>query len=163
MTDRKPLRWSSPGNAWAIGALALSFAIPVLSVTEVYQPVALEAISVILADAWQWVLLVTVMIALASALSMPLALDNGSRMQALVMVEGVATIIVSACYVLLWISLVRQYGFAANPLTQVLVLGLGLTALGRVGQITWQSWRYRRALRSGYTTHTEAIAQPKET
>lgn len=163
MTERKALRWSSPSNAWAVGAQLISFCIPVLSVVEIYQPVALEAIAVPLADAWQWVLFINAAIALSAVALMHFAIGNGSRMQAVIRVEGIATAVVAACYMLLWVALVREYGFGANPLTQVLVAGLGLTATGRVAQIAWESWRYRRALKSGHTAHTEAIAQPKET
>lgn len=163
MTESKPVRWSSPANAWATGAQLIAFLIPVLSVLEVYQPVALEAVSVPLADAWQWLLFVTAGISLAASLAMQLVLGSGNRMRAVVRLEGVATAIVSLCFAALWAALVREYGFGANPLTQLLVSGLGLAAAGRVGQILWELRKYRRALRAGQTAHVEAIAQPKET
>lgn len=52
MTEPKPVRVTSPTNAWALAAQLIAFLVPVLSVAEIYQPVALEAISVPLADAW---------------------------------------------------------------------------------------------------------------
>ncbi|MGA6128843.1 MULTISPECIES: hypothetical protein [unclassified Microbacterium] len=163
MSDTKPVRWSSTTNAWATGAQIISLLIPVLSVVEIYQPVALEAIGIVVADAWQWVLLVAATISLAASLVMQFALGDGSRMRAVVRVEAVATGLVALCFLFLWHALVDEYGFAANPLTQLLVGGLGLAAAGRVGQIVWDLWKYRRALRFGRTTSVEAIAQPKDT
>jgi hypothetical protein len=163
MTETKPVRWSSPANAWAIGAQLIAFLIPVLSVLELYQPVALEAVSIPLADAWQWMLFLTAGISLGASLLMQVVLGAGSRMRAVLRLEGVATAIVSLCMGALWGALVHEYGIGANPLTQLLVGGLGLAAAGRVGQILWELRKYRRALRAGQVATVEAIAQPKET
>ncbi|QLD10880.1 hypothetical protein [Microbacterium oleivorans] len=163
MTESKPVRLTSPANAWALGAQLIALLIPVLSVVEIYQPIALEAISIPLADTWQWLLFVGASISLLASLLMRGALGSGNRMRAVLRLEGVATAIVSLCFGLLWAALVREYGFGANPLTQLLVGGLGLVALGRVGQILWDLWRYRRALNAGQTARVEAIAQPKGT
>lgn len=162
-TKAKPVRLTSPTNAWAIAAQVISLSIPVLSVVEIYQPVALEAISIPIADMWQWSLLVTAVISLAASLVMQFAIGDGARMRAVLHVEAIATGIVSLCFFALWAALVREYGLAANPLTQLLVGGLGLAALGRVGQILWELWKYRRALRAGVTASVEAIAQTKDT
>lgn len=163
MDEPKPVRLTSPDNAWAAGAMVISAGIPVLSVVEVYQPVALEAWSTLLADVWQWVLLVAAGIAITTLPLMKSADGHGSRMRAVQRVEAAATGIVALCYLLLWGALVHEYGFGANPLTQLMVGGLGLTAAIRVGQIIWGLVRYRRALRDGRTTNVEAIAQSKET
>lgn len=163
MSQPKAVRWSSPANAWAVGALLLSLAIPVLAVAEGYQPTALEEISKLLADTWQWVLLFAALIALLATLIMQFAIGDGARMQAVVAVEAIATVIVAGCDFLLWWALVKEYGWGTAPLTQLLVGGLGVTALGRVGQILWETYKYRRALRRGAIVHTEALAQPKDT
>ncbi|WP_438354103.1 hypothetical protein [Microbacterium sp. CJ88] len=163
MNDAQPLRWSSPANAWAVGAQLLSITIPIMAVAEGYQPVALEAIAAPLADIWQWVLLVFAVIALVASLTMQLALGDGSRMQAVVRVEAFATAIVSACYFTLLAALVHEYGWGQAPLTQLLIGGLGFIALLRVGQIIWESWRYRRARRTGSVVTSEALAKPKDT
>lgn len=143
--------------------MLISLGIPVLSVAEVYQPIALEAWSTLIADVWQWVLLVVAGVALSTLPLMKRAEGHGHRMRAVQRVEAFATGGVSACYLLLWGALVHEYGFGANPLTQLLVAGLGITAAVRVVQIVRGLGRYRRALRSGRTTHVEAIAQSKET
>lgn len=163
MDEPKAVRLTSPDNAWAAGAMLISLGIPVLSVVELYQPVALEAWGTLLADVWQWVLLVAAGIALSTLPLMKRAEGHGSRMRAVQRVEALATAVVSLAYLLLWAALVHEYGFGANPLTQLLVCGLGITAAVRVAQIVWGLARYRRALRSGRTTHVEAIAQSKET
>ncbi|WP_439593879.1 hypothetical protein [Microbacterium sp.] len=163
MGERKALRWATPANAWAVGLQLISLSIPVLSVFESYQPIALEEIARPLADAWQWVLLITAAIALAATLTMQLALGDGRRMQTTLRVEGLATFIVAICYLLLWVALMIEYGFGTAPLTQLLVAGLGFTAAGRVAQILWELWQYRRALIVGHVATTEAIAQHKET
>lgn len=163
MTETKVLRWTSSGNAWALGAQSISLLIPVLTVVGVYDPIALAAIGAWVAETWQWVLLVTAAVSISATLVMHLVAGDGTQMQAVARVEGIATAIVAVCYFALWAALVREYGFAANPLTQLLVGGLGLAALARVAQILWDSWRYRRALRRGLTARVEAIAQPKGT
>ncbi len=163
MTEPKPVRWSSPTNAWATSAQIISLAIPVLSVAEIYQPIALEAISRPLADVWQWSLLVTAALSLTASIVMQFAIGDGARMRAVVRLEGIATSVVALCLGALWGALVREYGFAANPLTQLLVGGLGLAAMARVVQICWDLRKYRRALRTGHVAQVEAIAQPKET
>lgn len=163
MDDRKPLEWTSPKNAWAVGAQLISLGIPALSVAEAYQPVAIEAISVPLANAWQWVLFLTAAIALAATMLMQLAAGHGRRMQTTLRVEGLATFVVALCYGLLYVALVLEYGWGNAPLTQLLVIGLGVTATGRVGQILWELHGYRKALAAGHTTRTEAIAQSRET
>ncbi len=161
--DARAVRWSSPTNAWAMSALMISFAIPVVSILEIYQPLALEAISVLVADIWQWLLLIAAGISLAASLIMSTALGDGARMRAVVRVEEVATSVVAACLGLLWAALVAEYGFSANPLTQLLVGGLGLAAVARVAQIEWDVWKYRRALKTGAIAHVEAAARPKGT
>lgn len=162
--DPKPVRWSSTANAWAIAAQVIAFLIPVLSIAEIYQPTALEAISVVVADVWQWLLLVTAIISLAASLGMtPFAVGNGTRMRGVLRIEAIGTGTIAICLGILWAALVREYGFAANPLTQLLVGGLGLAAAGRVGQIVWDLRKYRRALKAGHIATVEAIAQPKET
>lgn len=163
MIEHKPVRLASPDNAWAVGAMAISFLIPVMSVAEIYQPIALEAWSVTVADIWQWVLFLAAALALTMTFLMKPALGHGRRMQAVQRVEALATAVVALCYLLLWGALVHEYGFGANPLTQLLVGGLGITATGRVVQILWGLVKYRRALAAGHTTQVEAIAQPKET
>lgn len=163
MDEPKPLRLTSPDNAWAAGAMVISAGIPVLSVAELYQPVALEAWSPVLADVWQWVLLVASLLALSTLALMKLAEGHGNRMAAVQRVEAAATVVVSVCYLLLWDALVHEYGFGSNPLTQLLVGGLGVTAAIRAGQIIWGLVRFRKALRVGRTTNVEAIAQAKET
>lgn len=163
MDEPRPVRLTSPDNAWAAGAMVISAGIPFLSVAELYQPVALEAWSHVLADVWQWVLLVAALLALSTLVLMKAADGHGNRMQAVQRVEAVATGIVSLCYLLLWAALAKEYGFGANPLTQLLVGGLGVTAAIRVGQIVWGLARYRRALKIGRTTNVEAIAQAKGT
>lgn len=163
MTEPKPVRVTSPTNAWALAAQLIAFLIPVLSVAEIYQPVALEAISVPLADAWQWLLFVMAGLSLSASLLMLRDLGGGNRIRATLRLEGATTAIVAICFGVLWAALVREYGFGANPLTQLLVGGLGLAALARVAQIIYELWKIRRALRSGQTAHVEAIAQPKET
>lgn len=163
MDEPKPVRLTSPDNAWAAGAMVISAGIPVLSVAEVYQPVALEAWSLVLADVWQWVLLAAAVLALTTLPLMKRAEGHGRRMAAVQRVEALSTGIVAVCYLLLWGALVHEYGFGANPLTQLLVGGLGVTATIRVVQIIWGLARYRRALRVGRTTNVEAIAQAKET
>lgn len=163
MDEPKPVRLTSPDNAWAAGAMVISAGIPALSVAELYQPVALEALNPILADVWQWVLFVAALIALSTLVLMKVADGHGNRMRAVQRVEAAATGVVAICFLLLWGALVREYGFGANPLTQLLVGGLGVTATIRVGQIIWGLARYRRALRVGRTTNVEAIAQAKET
>lgn len=164
MTEQKPkpVRLSSTTNAWATGAQLISVMIPVLSVIEVYQPIALEAVSVLLADLWQWLLFIMATIAITASFGMQFAIGDGARMRAVLRVEAVATGTVAICFGALWAALVREYGFAANPLTQLLVGGLGLAAAARVGQIIWDLRKYRRALRTGHIAHVEAIAQPKE-
>lgn len=163
MTDRKPVRISSPDNAWAIGAMTISFLIPAASVLEIYQPLALEAWSVVIATTWQWVLLFAAVIALATTPFMRLAEGHGRRMQNVLRVEGLATAVVSICLIALWVALIVQYGFGANPLTQILVGGLGITAAFRVGQIVWGLVKTWRGIRAGHIARVEAIAQPKET
>lgn len=163
MTESKPVRVTSPTNAWALAAQLIALLIPVLSVAEIYQPVALEAISIPLADAWQWLLLGTAALSLAASLLMLRDLGGGERIRATLRLEGVTTAIVSLCFIVLWAALVREYGFGANPLTQLLVGGLGIAALARVAQIIYELGKIRSALRSGHTAHVEAIAQPKET
>lgn len=163
MMEPQPVRFTSPTNAWALAAQLIAFLIPVLAVLEIYQPVALEAISVPIADAWQWLLFCTAGIALAASLTMPRVAGSGNRMRAVARLEGVATAVVAFCLAALWGALVREYGIGANPLTQLLVGGLGLAAAGRVAQILWELRKYRRALRAGQTAHVEAIVQPKET
>lgn len=163
MDEPKPVRLTSPDNAWAAGAMVISTGIPVLSVAEIYQPLALEAWSTVLADAWQWVLLLAAIVALATLPLMKRAEGHGHRMRAVQRIEAVVTGVVSLCYMLLWAALVHEYGFGANPLTQLMVGGLGVTAAVRVAQIVRGLARYRRALRAGRTTHVEAIAQSKET
>ncbi|WP_295821532.1 hypothetical protein [uncultured Microbacterium sp.] len=163
MDEPKPVRLTSPDNAWAAGAMLISTGIPILSVAEVYQPVALEAWSHLLADVWQWVLLVAAVVAFSTLPLMKRAEGHGNRMRAVQRVEAVATAVVSLCYLLLWGALVHEYGFGSNPLTQLMVAGLGITAGVRVVQIVRGLGRYRRALRAGRTTHVEAIAQSKET
>lgn len=135
MDEPKPVRITSPDNAWAAGAMTISAGIPILSVAELYQPVALEAWSHVLADVWQWVLLIASLLALSTLPLMKVADGHGNRMRAVQRVEALATGIVAVCYLLLWDALVHEYGFGANPLTQLLVGGLGVTAAIRVGQI----------------------------
>jgi len=162
MGTTKPVRWTSPANAWAVGAQLIAFMIPVLAVAEAYQPIALEAISVPLADMWQWLLFVAAGVALAASVTMQLVTDRAALMQALVRLEGVATLILAVCMLGLWAALAKEYGFGANPLTQLLVFGLGVAAVARVAQIIVELWKYRRALRVGETATVEALAQPKE-
>lgn len=163
MTESEPVRWSSPANAWATVAQTIALFIPLLSVLEVYQPVALEAISVAVADIWQWLILITAVASIAASIAMRFAIGNGTRMRAVARFEQIATAGLSGCLGLLWWALVHEYGFAANPLTQLLVGGLAIAALARVAQIEWDLWKYRRALRGGQIAHVEALAQPKET
>ena len=163
MNEAKPVRWSSPANAWATGAQTIALVIPILSVTELYQPIALEAIGRLVADIWQWLLLAAAVASVTASVIMQFALGDGSRMRAVVRIEQIATSVVGACLGLLWVALVQEYGFAANPLTQLLVGGLGLAAVARVAQIEWDLWKYRRALEGGQVAHVEALAQPKET
>lgn len=159
----KPVRWTSPANAWATGAQLIAFVIPVLAVFEVYQPAALEAISVLVADIWQWVLFFAAGIAVATSVTTQLITGRGGAlMQALLRLEAAATLLLAVCMGALWGALVHEYGFAANPLTQLLVGGLGLAAAARVMQIIVELWRYRRALREGNTATVEALAQSKE-
>lgn len=163
MTESKPVRWASPANAWATGAQVISLGIPVMTVLGIYEPIALEKINAPAAAIWQWLLLIAAGISLAASLVMSFALGDGTRMRAVVRVEEVATSVVAACLGLLWLALVQEYGFAANPLTQLLVGGLGLAAAGRVAQIEWDVWKYQRALKTGDIAHVEAIAHPRET
>ena len=162
MTERKVLRWSSPANAWALGAQALSLLIAVNSILGIYDPVALREIAVGLAEVWQWTLFLASVAATGASLLMQFALGDGNRMQAVIRVEAWGTVLVAAGHLLLWGSLVGLYGFATHPLTQLMVGVLGVAALGRVAQIIWESQQYRRALAKGDTAHVEAIAQPKD-
>ena len=164
MGEHKPVRLTSPTNAWALGAQAISFLIPLLAVVGVYDPAALGEISPVLSDVWQWVLLLFAVIAATATLLLEYTLGNGRRMESVLSIEMVSTAIVSLCYLILFGALVDQYGFLANPLTQLIIGGLGLTALGRVAQILWDRWKYHRA-RSARPIHiarVEAIANPKE-
>lgn len=102
-------------------------------------------------------------LSLSASLLMLRDLGGGNRIRATLRLEGATTAIVAVCFGVLWAALVREYGFGANPLTQILVGGLGLAALARVAQIIYELWKIRRALRSGQTAHVEAIAQPKGT
>lgn len=161
--DAKPVSVTSPGNAWAIAMQALAFIVPFLSVTERYQPVALEAVSVPIADIWQWVLLVSAVIAVVASLAAQVfGKSKGALLAALVRVEGIATLVMSVCFAALWAALVREYGYGSNPLMQAMIGILSLAALARVGQIVWDLVKYRRALRGGQTAVVEALAQPKE-
>jgi hypothetical protein len=163
MEASKPVRVTSPANAWATGAQLLAFVVPALSVAEVYQPVALEAVSPILADVWQWILLVVAVIAIASSVGAQVITARGGELiTALLRLEAVATLLMALCFGSLWGALVREYGFGSNPLTQAMVGVLALAALGRVAQIVWELWKYHRALRAGKTATVEALAQPKE-
>lgn len=161
--DAKPVSVTSPGNAWAIAMQVFAFVVPFLSVTERYQPVALESVSPLLADLWQWVLLVSAVIAfLASLAAQMFGKSKGALLASLVRVEGVVTFVMSVCFAALWVALSREYGYGSNPLTQAAIAMLSLGALGRVGQIVWDLVKYRRALRGGQTAVVEALAQPKE-
>lgn len=161
--DAKPVSFTSPGNAWAIGMQSLGFVVPFLSVTERYQPTALERVSVPLADAWQWVLLVAAIVAIVSSLAAQIPRTrSGALLAALMRVESVSTSIMAVCLGGLWAALVNAYGYGEAPLTQAAVGILSLAALARVAQITWDLWKYRRALRGGQTATVEALAQPKE-
>lgn len=163
MDASKPVRFTSPANAWAIGAQLLAFVVPVLSVTEGYQPVALEAVSPILADVWQWLLLVVAVIAIAASIGVQVYTSRGGALiVAMSRLEAVATLLMAFCFGSLWWALVREYGWGANPLTQAMVGVLALAALARVAQIAWELWKYHRALRAGNTVPVEALAQPKE-
>lgn len=161
--DAKPVSVTSPGNAWAIAMQVFAFVVPFLSVTERYQPAALEAISVPLADLWQWVLLVSAVIAFLSSLSAQVfGKSKGALLASLVRVEGIATLVMAACFAALWAALSHEYGYGSNPLTQAAIGMLSIGALIRVGQIVWDLAKYRRALRGGQTAVVEALAQPKE-
>lgn len=163
MDASKPVRFTSPANAWATGAQLLAFVVPVLSVAEVYQPVALEAVSPILADVWQWLLLVVAVVAIAASVGVQvITARGGALIVAMSRLEAVATLLMALCFGGLWAALVREYGFGANPLTQAMVGVLALAALARVVQIVWELWKYHRALRAGKTATVEALAQPKE-
>jgi hypothetical protein len=163
VTERKALRVTSPTNAWALGGLGMSFVGPVLAVTENYQPVAIESINAPLAELWQWALLVTAAIALIVTLLMRAAEGDGTSMRNILRVEGTATAVVAACYLLLGFALIREYAWGTAPITQLFTIGLGITATGRVLQIVWELRKYRKARRAGETATTEALAQPKET
>jgi hypothetical protein len=163
MSEPRPVRWVSPANAWAIGAQVIAFLVPVLVVTGVYDPLAMTELNQPLAEVWQWVMLVAAVLASSSTLLMHLALGDGSRMRSVVTVEAISTTVVASSFALLFGALVWKYGFLANPLTQLLVAGLAVTALGRVGQIVWELRKYRRALAAGRITRVEALAQAKET
>lgn len=158
----KPLRVTSPTNAWAIGALVMSFIVPVLAVTENYDPAALTSVHELLAIVWQWALLVTSAVALAATLTMQAAVGDVDRMKSILRVEAIPTAVVAVCYLLLGWSLIREYDWGTAPLTQELVLGLGATAAARVLQILWDLWRMRRASARGQTTNVEALADPRE-
>lgn len=163
MDVSKPVRITSPANAWAIGMQMLAFVVPFLSVTEGYQPVALEAVSPILADVWQWLLLVVAIIAIAASVGVQIiGAERGALMVAVMRLEAVATALMGLCLAALWAALVREYGYGANPLTQAVVGLLSLAALGRVAQIVWEITRYNRAARAGQKATVEALAQPKE-
>lgn len=158
----KPIRWVSPTNAWAIGAQLISLVIPILVVTEVYQPTGLDELNATLSQIWQWVLLAGSSIAVTSTFVVLFAVGDGHKMRAVIRVELAATITVSACYMLLWYSLAVKYGIGSNPLTETLVGGMGLSALARVIQILYELGRYRRAVAAGRIAHVEALAQSKE-
>lgn len=162
VSDR-PVRWASPTNAWALGCQLTALIIPILVVTEVYQPVALDELDQGLSQLWQWVLLVSTGCAIAATLTMRAATGNRDRMRAVIRLEAVATGIMAACLILLVASLVWKYGFLVNPLTQTIVGALGITALARVVQIMLELRKDRRAQAAGRVIHTEAIADPKET
>lgn len=163
MEASKPVRFTSPANAWAIGSQVLAFVVPVLSVTEGYQPVALEHVSPILADVWQWLLLIVAMIATAASIGVQVySARGGAFIVALLRVEAAATMLIAVCFAMLWGALIREHGYGSNPLTQAMVGVLALAAFGRVVQIAWQLWKYKRALRAGNTATVEALAQPEE-
>ncbi|WP_292729582.1 hypothetical protein [Microbacterium sp. UBA837] len=164
MGEHKAIRLTSPTNAWALGAQAISFLIPLLAVTGVYDPAALGEISPVLSEVWQWVLLVFAAVAATATLLLEYTLGDGRRMESVLSIEMVATAVVALCYLILFGALVDQYGFLSNPLTQLIIGGLGLTAAGRVGQILWERWKYHRAKKSRpvHIARVEAIASPKE-
>lgn len=163
MDASKPVRFTSPANAWATGAQMLAFVVPVLSVFEVYQPVALEEFSPILADVWQWLLLVVAVVAIAASVGVQvITARGGALIVAMSRLEAVATLLMAFCFASLWAALAHKYGIGANPLTQAMVGVLALAALARVAQIAWELHKYHRALRQGQTATVEALAQPKE-
>lgn len=163
MDASKPVRFTSPANAWATGAQLLAFVVPFLSVTEGYQPVALEAISPILADVWQWLLLVVAVVAIAASVGVQVVTARGGALiVAMSRLEAVATLLMALCFGGLWAALIREYGWGNSPLTQAMVGVIAFSALARVLQIAWELWKYHRALRTGQTATVEALAQPKE-
>lgn len=163
MDASKPVRFTSPANAWATGAQLLAFVVPFLSVTEGYQPVALEAISPILADVWQWLLLVVAVVAMAASVGVQVVTARGGALiVAMSRLEAVATLLMALCFGGLWAALIREYGWGNSPLTQAMAGVIAFSALARVLQIAWELWKYHRALRTGQTATVEALAQPKE-
>lgn len=160
--DEKPVRYTSPTNAWAIGCQILTQSIPLLVVAEIYQPVALDELSPLLSQIWQWLLLVSTGCAIAATLAMNFAIGDRGRMTAVLRLEAVATAILGACMLLLFASLIWKYGWLVNPLTQTIVGGIGFIGMSRVVQILLQLRKDRRAQAVGRVVQTEAIADPKE-
>ena len=134
----RALRVTSPNNAWALSIQIISVIIPLLAVLDIYEPAAISEWGLAFADVWQVILLASSTVAFISAsLLLKSAYEDGNRLRAVLRLECFNTFIMAVCYLVLFSALVAVYGFLANPLTQVLIGGLGLGGVARVLQILW--------------------------